>query len=96
MKRKELKQEDLYNLWLQPYHGITVQELIEKEPELTQTPEWYKRYSVSQSQHDEWYAKAIDIIAKYYRCGKKVAKRKFIWDYLNIAPSIKQDENSNP
>jgi hypothetical protein len=89
MKRKELKQEDLYNLWLQPYHGITVQELVEKEPELCATSEWYKKYAVTQAQHDEWYENAIALLAKHFRCGKKVAKRKFIWDYLNIAPSIK-------
>ena len=82
MKRKEISQEEIYNLWLEPYHGINVQWLIENESELIKTPDWYKKYAVSQSQHDEWYQKAIDLIAKTNRCSKKYAKKSFCWDYL--------------
>jgi hypothetical protein len=89
MKRKELNAEDFYNYWLVKFHNITVKELMEKEPELVKSPDWYKKYAVTQEQHDEWYTWAIDTIAKYYRCGKKVAKRRFVWDYLNLSPSIK-------
>jgi hypothetical protein len=86
--KKQLNQEDFYNYWLVKFHGITVRELMEKEPELIKTPDWYKKYAVTQAQHDEWHEWAIDVIAKYYRCGKKAARMKFVWDYLNLAPSI--------
>lgn len=91
MKRKELNQEDIYNLWLEPYHGINVKWLIDNEPELIKTPEWYKKYAVTQAQHDEWYEKAIDLISKTNRCSKKFAKKNFCFDYLNLAPSIKTE-----
>jgi len=53
------------------------------------TRDFYKTYAVTQEQHDEWYEWAINRIAKYYRYSKKRAKRMFCWDYLNVAPSIK-------
>jgi hypothetical protein len=90
-KRKELTADDLYNGWLTPYHGITIQWLVENETELIKTPEWYKKYSVSQSQHDEWYAWAINELATYRKCSKKRAKEDFCFDYLNISPSVKNE-----
>ena len=90
--KKLLKQSDFYNAWLQPYHGTTIEEIIENEPELCKTREWYTKYAVTQEQHDEWYKWAIDYIAKYYRIGKKRAQHDFAFDYLNIAPSIKKEE----
>ena len=91
-KRKELTEEDLYNLWLTPYHGITVQWLVENEPELIKTPEWYKKYAVSQLQHDLWYECAITEICRYNKCSRKFAKKNFCFQYLNVAPSIIVDE----
>ena len=94
MKRKELTADDLYNGWLQKYHGITVAELCEKEPELIKTTEWYKKYEVTQAQHDEWYEWAIDMICKDRRCSRKYAKRVFAVESLNIAPNVKKTEDS--
>jgi len=93
MKRKELTADDLYNYWLKKYHNITLAELIENEPELIKTSDWYKKYAVTQPQHDEWYEWAITEICKDKRCSRKYAKRNFCFDYLNIAPSIIKDEN---
>jgi hypothetical protein len=91
MKRKEpLTEEMFYNAWLEKHYNITVKELVEQEPELIKSPDWYKKYAVSQADHDDWYLWAIDTVAKYYRCSKKEAKRKFMWDYLNLSPSIKK------
>jgi hypothetical protein len=94
-RRKELTADDLYNGWLQKYHDITVAELVEKEPELTQTQEWYKKYAVTQTQHDEWYEWAITEICKFKKCSRKYAKRNFSLDYLNIAPSVIEDTLSD-
>lgn len=89
MKRKQLTADDLHNLWLKPYHGITVKWLIENEPELIKTPDWYKKYAVTQEQYDEWYDKALVEICKYYKISRKQAIRSTVMYFLNIAPSIK-------
>ncbi len=93
-KKEQLTADMFYNYWLSKYHGITVQELKEKEPELIKTPDWYKKYAVTQAQHDEWYEWAIDTVAKHRKCSKKTAKDLFLWDYLNLSPSVKEDERS--
>ncbi len=87
--KAQLKEEDFYNAWLKPYHNITVQELIEKEPELIKTSDWYKKYACTQEQHDEWYKWAIDTVAKHYGYSKKLAKRRFAFEYLNLSPTVK-------
>ena len=92
MKRL-LSQEFVMDWWLQKYHGITCQWLIKNEPELITTPEWYKKYEVTQAQHDEWYEWAIDMICKDRRCSRKCAKRVFAVESLNIAPDIKKTED---
>jgi hypothetical protein len=89
--REKLTQDDLYNGWLTKYHNTTVEELIKNEPELIKTSDWYKKYAVTQAQHDEWYEWAINKLSKFYGTSKKQAKRNFCFDYLNIAPSIIQD-----
>lgn len=94
-KKKQLTADDLYNGWLTPYHGITVQWLVENEPELIKTPEWYKKYAVSQSEHDAWYEWAITELCKQYRYSRKRAKYMFAFEYLNISPSVKKDSNDS-
>lgn len=90
MRKKEpLKEEDFYNYWLGKYHNTTVQEIIEKDPELCKTSKWYKKYQVTQEQHDEWYEWAIKTIMNHHRCSRKRAQRNFMFDYLNLAPMVK-------
>ena len=89
MKKKELSEEDFYNYWLKKYHNTTIQEIIEKEPELCRTDEWYKKYAVTQAQHDEWHEWAIQTIMKHFHYSRKSAQKMFVWDYLNVAPMIK-------
>ena len=91
-RRKLLTADDLYNGWLVPFHGITVKWLVENEPELIKTPEWYKKYAVTQDQHDLWYEWAITEICKYYKYSRKLAKRNFSMEYLNISPSVIKTE----
>jgi hypothetical protein len=96
MRRKpEPTADDIMNLWLVKYHGITVEELCKKEPVLITTSDWYKKYAVTQEQHDLWYDEAIELLSKYHRWSKKFTKRQFWMSYLNLAPSvieIKEDE----
>lgn len=70
---KQTTQEELIDLWLVPYHGLTAAELIAKEPpELLQSPDWWKKYAVTQQQHDEWYEAAITLLSK--RTGLTVTR----------------------
>jgi hypothetical protein len=92
MKRKELTGDYLMNGWLVKYHGITIAELIEKEPELMKTSGWYLKYAVTQEQHDEWYEWAIKEVMKYYRYSRKVAVKQFTFPYLNLAPAVKDEK----
>jgi hypothetical protein len=89
--KKPLDAEEFYDVWLVFCYGITVKELKEKEPELCKTSDWYKKYAVTQEQHDRWYEWAIDKVAKHYRWSKKVTRRHFEFNYLNLAPSVKED-----
>ncbi len=85
----KLTREELIELWLIPYHGLTVKELIEKEPaQFLKTDEWFKKYAVTKQQHDDWYDAAIKLITKRLRTSQKAAKRWFTLDYLDIAPSV--------
>jgi len=88
--KKLLEKDFIMDWWLEKYHGITCNWLRKNEPELIKTPDWYKKYTVTQEQHDTWYNWAIDYMAKYYRISKKVTKRRFCFDYLDCSPSIKK------
>ena len=94
-KRKELNEADFYNYWLQKYHNTTIEEITEKEPELCKTVAWYKKYAVTQSEHDDWYNWAIDTIVKHNRCSRKYAMKAFAFNYLNLSPSVKEDEHTD-
>ena len=88
MKRKELTAEYIRDYWLKKAFNIDSAWLVENEPELIKTPEWYKKYAVSQELHDTWYEWAICEIAKSRRISKKFARRGFAFDYLNLAPTV--------
>ena len=91
-KREPLTDDIIRDYWLKKYHGIDSKWLMENETELIKTSAWYKKYSVLREQHDEWYDWAINTIAKYHKISKASAKKRFVWDYLNLAPSVKEDE----
>lgn len=77
--------------WLNKYHNISIQWLMENEPELCKSPDWYKKYAVTEEQHDEWYNWAIDYMSKYYKMSKKMTKKRFCFDYLNCSPTVKKE-----
>ena len=90
--KKLLTQEFIMDYWLKKYHNISIQWLLENEAEFVKSFNWYKKYAVTQEQHDEWYNWAIDYMAKYYRKSKKRTKYDFAFDYINCSPSIIRDE----
>jgi len=85
---KKVSTEYIINGWLEKYHGIKIEQLIKSEPELCKTSEWYKKYAVTQKQHDEWYEWAVAEICKATKLSKKAVKRGFAFDYLNVAPGL--------
>jgi len=87
--KKQLTDTEFYDAWLK-YHGITSQWLIDNEPELIKTIEWYKKYAVTQEQYDEWYEASIQKIMKHYRWSRKTAVRESCFAFLNLAPSVKK------
>jgi hypothetical protein len=87
--KKLIEQQFIMDWWLTKYHNTTCEELIKNEPELIKTAYWYKKYAVTQEQHDEWHKWAIDYIAKYYGWSKKRARQEFVFPYLNCSPSVK-------
>ena len=86
--KKQLTTEEIMDYWLEKGHGISIKWLIDNEPELIKSPEWYKKYAVSQELHDEWYEWATAKIAKHYKWSQKFAKRQFAIEYLNCSPSV--------
>ena len=93
--RKQLGEDEFYNAWLEPCHGITVEWLRENEAELIKTADWYKKYAVSQEQHDEWYEWSIKRLMTYYRWSRKMAVKQFCFPYLNVSPSVKKDADKS-
>jgi hypothetical protein len=96
MKLK-VTEAELINLWLEKYHGIRYEDIYEVHPEWEETPrkhsqDFYRTYPVTEAQHDEWHEAVIDLICKRTRRGKKFVRGAFTWTYLNVAPSIKKEE----
>lgn len=64
MKKRQLTENDLRDLWLKKYHNTTSQEVALKHPELAQTPEWFKLYPCTQEQSDAWVIEAKKALKK--------------------------------
>ena len=92
--RVEFTEDYFRDWWLQKYHNTNSKELVEKEPELCKTIEWFKKYPCTQEQHDEWYDWAIGEVMKKYKFTKKRAKYNFCFIYLNVSPYVKENEKS--
>lgn len=90
MKKSEITSEFIMNYWLKKYHNIDIDWLMKNESELIKSSDWYKKYAVTQEQHDEWYNWAIDTMSKTFKLSKTTVKRRFAFDYLNLSPSVKE------
>lgn len=87
--KEKLSEEYIIEGWLKKYHGLTIAELVKNEPELVKSHLWFKKYAVSQEEHDEWYQWAIKELCKSTGMSKKMVERSFAFNYLNVAPDIK-------
>jgi len=96
LKRNEISDRDLVDSWLITFFNTTLSE-VEKDytkdesgkfsPEDTRN--FYKKYSISQEQHDEWEKAVKKILRKKLRLSKKFFDRSWPLTYLNVAPSTK-------
>lgn len=84
--------DEFTNWWLNKYHNTSLDELLKTQTDLMYTLAWYKKYPVTPEQHDEWYDWAIATVCKEYRMSAKMAKRQFVFAYLNCAPCVKDIE----
>ena len=85
--KKRLTRDDLLNWWLRKFHNTTVEEVIKNHTkEVLSDPDWFKLYPVTKAQHDEWYAWAIDSLAKERKLSKKIIEHVFSLDFLDSMP----------
>lgn len=84
----KLDADKVRDYWLK-WHDTSCEKLREEQPELIQTPEWFKHYPVTQAQHDEWYRWVIHELRKETKLPLKAVQRMFQFEYLNLAPSVK-------
>ena len=90
MKRKTLTEEEIINWWLTKYHGITVDELREKEPELIKTSAWFKKYAVTQKQHDEWREWLIKKLMWRFGISRKDIEKSMWMICFDTEPAVKE------
>lgn len=86
-KKVNLSQEDLVDLWLKKYYGITLKEAFEKEP-WEDSREFYDRYPCTQEQHDEWNKEAKALFKKALKLNQNSADRSWVFTYMLTAPIV--------
>lgn len=93
--RKRLSEADVINKWLGDYHNTSIEKIFQERPEWSDgdhSREFYKEYSVTQEQHDEWHKWMIEAVAKDFRCSKKWAEKHSWPIYLQCSPTVKKEE----
>jgi hypothetical protein len=94
MKKKQLSELDLINLWMTKHFNTTYQEeLLKNPPEVMQSSDWYRLYPVTQQQHDEWEVEAKEVFRKHFKLKKTSVNRYWGLTYLNTSPYVKQEES---
>lgn len=94
--RKKVDENDLINWWLEKYFNTTIQEVFEKNPKYKDDNlQFYKDYSVTQEQHDQWEKWAKKYTKKVTGIKGKLFDRSWGFLYLNVSPSIKTNDEKN-
>lgn len=89
---KKVKSEDLVNWWLEKFHNTNIEKVTKEHPDWdgSDSREFFKTYSVTEEQHDEWEAWAKEHVRKITKLPKKAIDRSFWSISLNTAPSVKE------
>jgi len=95
---KKINANDLINWWLEKYYNTTLEKILEENPEWKENPrehtkDFYKKYAVTQEQHDEWEKWAKEYIRKVAKVSKSYLNRAWWSIFLNISPIVKHDKN---
>lgn len=88
---KKIDPNEIYNYWLK-FHNTTIEDVIKKHPKLTKTSKWFKKYEVTQEQHDDWENWCLNYVKKITKLPKKTIKRMWWKLYLTYAPSVKNNK----
>ena len=91
--RKTPSREEIIDAWLK-YHNLTVEELIRIEPkEFLKSPDWFKKYPVTQEQYDKWVLWAKEYLKKCTGYTKKRIDRS--WGYIDMdcGPNVEPKQN---
>jgi hypothetical protein len=93
VNRAKLRQEFTINYardwWLKKYHNTTCAEVIKHYPEESRSGAWYKLYSVTQEQHDEWYEWLIGEVMYRWKLSRQRAIDNSQYFLLDASPSVK-------
>lgn len=94
---KKVKIETLIDWWLEKYHNTNLKKVKKLHPEWDKDPEthsreFYDTYKVTQAQHDEWEAWALNYTKKVTKLSMKAIKQSWWSIYLNSSPSIITNE----
>lgn len=97
-KKKEMTERECIDWWLKKYHNTTLKDVEDTHPEWLKDPQkhtrdFYEAYAVTQEQHDEWHEWFLSEVMKRFKYSKKLARRRTAFDYLNVSPSIKQNQS---
>ncbi|MFK5283056.1 hypothetical protein ACI3PL_26155, partial [Lacticaseibacillus paracasei] len=64
-------ENEIRDLWLQKYHNITTEEIINKYPkEILESSKWFEIFACTQEQRDEWEKEAKQLLKKKYKISK--------------------------
>ncbi len=90
---KTVNREILLNWWLQKYHNITVQEIIQKyDKETLMSPEWFKLFPCTKEQEQEWINWSKNYIKKTTKIDKYFLEKQWPYIYLDCSPYVKNNE----
>ena len=91
-KKPQITETDLINLWMEKYHGITIEKAYEIEPWIDPRG-FYARYKCTQEQHDAWVIEAKKFIRDNMKLTIKYVDRSWPLIYLNCSPQIEEVKN---
>jgi hypothetical protein len=80
--------------WLKKFFNTTSQEVIEKYPKESANGKWFDYFKVTQAQYDEWtdWCKK-DYLRKQCKISKSIIDRGWWSVFLQLAPSVIEDNN---
>ena len=60
--------------------------------EAYKTPEWFRKWTMTTAQFEQWKAYSIPLLKKVHKCNRKVAEANF--DYINGNWGLRIDDDN--